>query len=80
MRIIDSIALSDGIETKTAQYLRDAIAQSDSISTSKIISEQFRRFFISYSQAINKQENRVGSLFQKIFKIKDIVEFSLLVQ
>ena len=34
----------------------------------KIISEQFRRFFISYSQAINKQQNRVGSLFQKNFK------------
>lgn len=53
---------------------RDAIAQSDSISFpfSKIISEQFRRFFISYSQAINKQENRVGSLFQKHFKIKEV--------
>ncbi len=34
----------------------------------KIIAEQFRRFFISYSQAINKQQNRVGSLFQKNFK------------
>lgn len=63
---------------------RDTIAQSDGISKpiSKIISEQFRRFFISYSQAINKQENRVGSLFQKNFKIKEINSdryFSLLV-
>jgi len=32
------------------------------------ISQQFRRFFISYAQAINKQEKRVGSLFQKNYK------------
>lgn len=34
----------------------------------ELIGESFRRFFISYSQAINKQENRNGSLFQKHFK------------
>ncbi len=39
----------------------------------KIVSEQFRRFFITYSQAINKQESRIGSLFQKNFKRKCIV-------
>jgi len=44
----------------------DAIAQSDGIG--KTISEQFRRFFITYSQAINKQEGRTGSLFEKNFK------------
>ncbi|MCI0496428.1 hypothetical protein L0Z72_15590 [candidate division KSB1 bacterium] len=44
----------------------DAIAPSDGIS--KRISEQFRRFFLCYSQAINKQEGRTGSLFQKNFK------------
>lgn len=43
---------------------------------SKIVSEQFRRFFISYSQAINKQEGRVGSLFQKNFKRKLITDDS----
>jgi len=48
----------------------DAIAPSDGISSdvSKRVSEQFRRFFVSYSQAINKQEGRTGSLFQKNFK------------
>lgn len=35
---------------------------------SLMISKQLRRFFISYAQAINKQENRVGSLFQKNYK------------
>ncbi|HSW54855.1 MAG TPA: hypothetical protein VLH59_07185 [Ignavibacteriaceae bacterium] len=32
------------------------------------LEEQFRRFFITYSQAINKAQNRSGSLFQKRFK------------
>lgn len=38
----------------------------------EIISEAFRRFFMSYAKAINKQESRVGSLFQKNFKRKQI--------
>jgi putative transposase len=33
-----------------------------------IISEQFRRFFLSYSKSIKMQENRTGSLFEKNFK------------
>ena len=44
----------------------DSIALSDGIGNR--ISEQFRRFFIDYSQAINKQEQRTGSLFEKKFK------------
>ena len=32
------------------------------------VSNQFRRVFICYTQAINKQQNRTGSLFQKKFK------------
>lgn len=39
-------------------------------NTQDLITEQFRRFFISYSQSINKQESRRGSLFQKRFKRK----------
>jgi len=34
----------------------------------KMVSEQFRLCFMSYAKAINKQEDRVGSLFQKNFK------------
>ena len=48
----------------------DSITSSDGID--KIISEQFRRFFLGYSQAINIQQNRTGSLFQKNFKRKRI--------
>jgi putative transposase len=33
-----------------------------------LISEIFRRFFMSYAKAINKQQNRTGSLFRKNFK------------
>lgn len=35
-------------------------------------SEQFRKLFLTYSQAINKQENRSGSLFLKNFKRKQL--------
>jgi putative transposase len=37
-----------------------------------IVCEQFIRLFLGYAQAINKQENRIGSLFQKHFKRKEI--------
>ena len=35
-----------------------------------LVSERFRRFFLGYSKAINKRENRTGSLFQKNFQRK----------
>ncbi len=51
---------------------RDAIFRKDGISKScdvnAIICERFRRFFIGYSMAVNKQQGRSGSLFQKNFK------------
>lgn len=34
------------------------------------ISNQFRKFFISYAKSINRQQNRRGSLFLKPFKKK----------
>jgi putative transposase len=34
----------------------------------EILSETFRRFFLSYSKSIKKQELRTGSLFEKNFK------------
>jgi len=34
----------------------------------ELVSERFRLFFMAYAKAINKQEGRVGSLFQKNFK------------
>jgi len=37
-----------------------------------IVSENFRKFFISYSMSINVQEKRKGNLFQRGFKRKVI--------
>lgn len=36
----------------------------------KLVSKQFSNFFSSYSQAFNKQQKRMGSLFMKNFKRK----------
>lgn len=36
------------------------------------ISERFRRFLMGYSKAINKQQDRTGSLFQKNYKRKEL--------
>lgn len=44
----------------------------------KDLPEQFRKFFISYSQAINKQESRIGSLFMKPFRRREISEYNYL--
>lgn len=34
----------------------------------KLVSHQFQRFFQSYAMAFNKQQNRIGTLFQTPFK------------
>jgi putative transposase len=47
--------------------------KSDQPGINKLISEKFRRLFITYSQAVNKQENRTGSLFQKPFQRVPVV-------
>lgn len=39
---------------------------------SNILSQQFSHFFNSYTQAFNKQQNRMGSLFMKSYKRKPI--------
>ena len=44
----------------------------ESLDVGTIVSELFRRFFIAYAKAINKQEDRVGSLFQKNFKRRPV--------
>ncbi|MEM6842901.1 MAG: transposase [Bacteroidota bacterium] len=44
-----------------------------------LVSERFRRFFLSYSKSINKQTKRVGSLFQKPFRRKKVTDSGYLV-
>lgn len=60
----------------------NVIPQMDGTRTKCHISEQFRRLFISYTQAINKQYGRTGSLFQKNFKkieVKEESHFTVLI-
>ena len=40
----------------------------------KIMSKRFSNFFSSYTQAFNKQQSRMGSLFMKNFKRKRVTE------
>ncbi|MBP6828295.1 MAG: hypothetical protein KA165_17145 [Saprospiraceae bacterium] len=44
----------------------------ESLEGGDIVSELFRRFLMSYAKAINKQEGRTGSLFQKNFKRRPV--------
>jgi len=37
-------------------------------NTHEIVSHQFRKFYQSYAMAFNKQQNRIGTLFQTPFK------------
>lgn len=37
------------------------------------VSERIRRFMLGYAKAINQQESRTGSLFQKLFRRKIII-------
>lgn len=53
-------------------FHKDGILIKDEEGTGNYVSNQFRKFFISYSMAINKQENRTGSLFDKNFKRLEI--------
>jgi putative transposase len=40
----------------------------DEIETGKLVTNQFKKLFITYAMAINSQENRVGSLFNPKFR------------
>ena len=52
----------------------ELISIKDAISYERQISEQLRRLFVGYTMAINKQQNRHGSLFEKPFKRKRITD------
>ena len=46
----------------------------ESLQHHEIVSERFRRFFLSYAKAINKQEGLSGSLFKKYFQRKKVAD------
>ena len=63
---------------KVNEDFRNKVAQEGTVAAQKFLSntvdingfleDQFKRFFNSYAAALNKQQNRHGSLFQKRFK------------
>ena len=61
--------------------IRDIILIKDDIPAlkseeeiGKFISNQFRKMFVAYTMAINKQEQRTGNLFDRSFKRLEITE------
>jgi len=79
--------LSDYVETYAFCLLPNHFHLLISIKESELIKENgktmnvsqaFHRLFTSYSKAINKQENRHGSLFENPFKRKEITDTSYL--
>jgi len=60
--------LSNSLELFAYCLLRNHFHLLVKIKDKASINEQFRLFFLSYSNAINKQTGRTGSLFQKRFK------------
>ncbi len=56
------------------------IIQIKNSTEAKVVSESFRRLGISFSQAINKQQRRKGSLFMKPIKRKRVTDEKYLKQ
>jgi putative transposase len=62
------------ISNKEMPNLKDlAFLKTEDLSVDKIISNLFRLLFLGYAKAINKQEDRRGSLFQKPFRRKPVM-------
>ncbi len=58
-------------EEHIVRHARATSRKSDPLAE-QLVSEQFRRLFLSYSKAINRQTGRVGSVFQKPFRRKKV--------
>ncbi len=68
------IKIRDTIETVATNGEIEIVDNRDKIG--QLVSEQLRRLFISYAQAINRQEKRTGGLFVRNFKRIEIMEDS----
>ncbi len=64
---------------KVNSFLKtDSIEITNDGEIGRIVSNQFRKLFIAYSMALNIQEKRTGSLFEKNFKRIEITEHEYL--
>lgn len=68
--------------TQTSEVAKtsDVISRTDDITASKAVSLGMQRFGISYTKAINKRFDRVGSLFQGQFKGKPVQTYGHLLR
>ena len=66
IRAKDQITVSKGMSS----FQRDDIPREEAVG--KLVSNQFRRLFISYTMALNKQEGTGGNLFDRPFKRLEI--------
>ncbi len=55
-------------DPKPTRPLRISRLSNDQLDINKLLEDQFKNLFSGYTLAINKQEGRTGSLFQKRFK------------
>ena len=64
------------VRTKQEEALRQAFPKFETLE--RLLSKRLSNFFSSYTQAFNKQQNRMGSLFMKNFKRKKITDATYL--
>ena len=65
--IIETAQKNNGIPIGLSKFIKLGKSDNSEIA-GLIVSNQFRKFFMSYAKAINKQQKRKGSLFQKNFE------------
>lgn len=67
------------IKVRDVIFLKDDIpALTNEEEIGKFVSNQFRKMFVAYTMAINKQEGRTGNLFDRSFKRLEITEHEYL--
>jgi hypothetical protein len=62
------IKVNDLTDLTTFQKLSNLELPNELKTTHDIVSHQFKKFFQSYAMAFNKEQNRIGTLFQTPFK------------
>ena len=72
VKAVSDLSKRDLPNLKDLANLKKTDLKGSDRSVDKIISNQFRLLFLSYAKAINKQEDRRGSLFQKPFRRKPV--------
>jgi hypothetical protein len=68
IKVNDLTDLTDLTTFEKLSNLNEKLPNQKEKTTHDIVSHQFKKFFQSYSMAFNKQQNRVGTLFQTPFK------------